>query len=70
MTAHDRRKRYYTVYLAKDDSIAASGTAQECVKQLGMKNLNSFYCMVSLNKKGLHKRYEVYIDDTPEEAYG
>ena len=63
---------YYTVYLNKDDTIVASGTAKECANAMG-KSVNCFHSMVSKNKKGIQKKYFVVIekyepDDSPEEA--
>ena len=52
---------YYTVYLNKDDSIVASGTAKECAKQMN-KSLNGFHSMVSKNKLKKQKKYTVIID--------
>lgn len=55
------RPFYYTVYLNKDDSIVASGTAKECAKQMN-KSLNGFHSMVSKNKLKKQKKYTVIID--------
>lgn len=42
---------WYTVYLTDTDEIVASGTAQECIKALGM-TYHSFYCTVSQSTLG------------------
>ena len=52
---------FYMVYRAKDDSIAAVGSAEECTKQLGYKNVHSFYSMIQLVKTGKRKKYEVIV---------
>lgn len=52
---------YYTVYLNKDESIVASGTAKECAKQMN-KSLNGFHSMVSKNRLKKQKKYTIVID--------
>ena len=57
-----RRQQYYTVYLSKTDTIVASGTADECVKQLGITK-SSFYRIVSMARDGISKKYTVLQED-------
>ena len=52
---------YYTVYLNKDDSIVAAGTAKECAEKM-KKSLNGFHSMVSKNRLKKQKKYTVVID--------
>lgn len=54
-------KIYYTVYLNKDDSVVAYGTAEECAKQM-KKSLNGFLSMVSKNTLGKQKKYTIVKD--------
>ena len=53
--------KFYMVYLAKDDTIVATGSARECTKQMGLKNENAFRNIVSKSKLGKIKKYEVII---------
>lgn len=55
------KRNYYTVYNRKNETIVAFGTADECAKQMH-RSLSSFYCTVSRNRKGLHKKYDVIVD--------
>lgn len=55
-------KRAYTIYLAKNDTIVATGTAEECANQMCIA-LSSFYSLVSRAKNQTRKKYEVFIDD-------
>lgn len=57
---------YYVIYLRKNDEVVANGTATDCMKQLGFANKNSFYSMVSKNRKGIKKKYIIYIDNQEE----
>ena len=52
------------VYLAKDDTIVATGSATECTKQMGLKNEHSFQSIVSKVKRGKLNRYEVIVSKT------
>lgn len=68
-------RKYYTVYLRKTDEIVAFGTSEECTKELGFANAGSFRSVVSKAKKGLSKKYDFIVEETPydeemEEAYG
>lgn len=46
--------------------MVANGTATDCMKQLGFANKNSFYSMVSKNRKEIKKKYIIYIDNQEE----
>ena len=56
-----RGQQYYTVYLSKTDVIVATGTADECAKQLGMLK-NSFYRLVIKSRDGIGK-YTILQED-------
>lgn len=49
---------FYIVYLAADDSIVATGNAEECARQMG-RSVNSFHCLVGRVRKGKTKKYEI-----------
>lgn len=53
-------KNYYAVYLRKSDELVACGTSAECVKQMGLKSVDSFYCLISHVLGGYNRKYEVY----------
>ncbi len=53
-----RKRKKYTVYLNKDDSIVAVGTAEECAAQMGITTA-SFYSYITKQKKGKIK-YMIY----------
>jgi hypothetical protein len=52
------------VYLAANDRIVATGSAEECTKQMGLKNVYTFYSIVSKAKSGKYSKYEVIVSDT------
>ena len=57
--------RYYTIY-GKDDDVIASGTSEECARQLGITR-PSFYTMVSKFQKGKkYYRYTAIVVDDEE----
>ena len=58
------RPKFYMVYLAKDDSIVATGSAEECAKQMGYKNVHSFYSFVQYVKSGKRKTHEIVVADS------
>lgn len=58
--------KQYTIYLAKDDSIVASGTAKECANQMGVSH-DVFRSIVSRAKNKKRKKYEVYISTGDED---
>lgn len=51
-------KKYYTVYLAKNDQIVAFGDKETCADMLGMSQ-KSFYSMISDVRAGRNKKYEI-----------
>lgn len=53
---------WYTVYLTDTDEIVASGTAQECIKALGMTR-NSFYSTVSKAALSQRHKYTFFKED-------
>lgn len=57
---------WYTVYLTDTDEIVASGTAQECIKALGMTR-NSFYCTVSRSTLGQRTKYTFFKEHIKKE---
>ena len=58
------KPKFYMVYLAADDSIVAVGSARECMKQMGIKDVFSFYSLVSKARSGKIAKYEVIVSDT------
>ena len=58
------KPKFYMVYLAADDSIVATGSAEECTKQMGFKNVNTFYSVIGKSRRGKLSRYEVIISDS------
>ena len=57
---------WYTVYLTDTDEIVASGTAQECIKALGM-TYHSFYCTVSRSTRGQRTKYTFFKEHIKKE---
>ena len=57
---------WYTVYLTDTDEIVASGTAQECIKTLGMTR-HSFYSTVSKAALGQRHKYTFFKEDIKKE---
>ena len=60
------KKTYYTVYLNKTDEVIATGTAEECRKQLDLKSINCFHSLVSKSIKGIRDKYTIvkeFVDD-------
>ncbi len=57
---------WYTVYLTDTDEIVASGTAQECIKALGMTRHN-FYCTVSQSALGQRTKYTFFKEHIKKE---
>ena len=55
-----------TVYLTDTDEIVASGTAQECIKALGMTR-NSFYSTVSQSTPGQRTKYTFFKEHIKKE---
>ena len=60
-------KNFYIIRLKKDDSIVSVGTANECVKTMGLSSVNSFRSIVSKNMKGVQNTYEIDIESIEEE---
>lgn len=56
--------KFYMVCLAKDDTIVATGSAEECTKQMGLKNNQAFRDIVSKSKLGKNKKYEVIVSNS------
>ena len=56
-------KKYYTFYREDTEEIVAFGTADQCIKKLRIKNINSFYSLVSRVKSGKNKKYKVVVED-------
>ena len=60
------KKPYYTIYLNKTDEVVATGTAEECRKQLDLKSKNCLHSLVSKSVKGRRNKYTVvkeFVDD-------
>ena len=60
-------KKYYTVYLKKDDMVVASGTSEQFRKQLGFKTLGVFYSVISRINRGISTKYEVDIQNQDDD---
>ena len=58
------KPKFYIVYLTKDDSIVATGSAKECAKQMGHKDVHSFYTLVKRVRSGECKTHEITISDS------
>lgn len=58
------KRNFYMVYRAKDDSIAAVGSAAECAKQLGYTDTHSFYTLLHRIRNGKCKTYEIIVSDS------
>jgi hypothetical protein len=61
------KPKFYMVYLAADDSIVAVGSAQECVEQMGLSSVDSFYAIVSKVRHGKRPKYEVIVTEGDED---
>jgi DNA-binding transcriptional regulator PaaX len=61
-----KRKKIYTLYLRENGEIIASGTAEECAKQMGIPE-SAFRMILSRTNRGIIKRYEAEIRDCAEE---
>lgn len=55
-----RKKLFYTVYRRSDDEIVAVGDVESCCKQLGITKVNSFYGMISRQRRGKKQKLYVY----------
>ena len=61
----EKVKNYYTIY-GKNDAVIASGSSEECARQLGITR-PSFYTMVSKFQKGKqYQRYSAVVVDDEE----
>lgn len=65
-THENKKQRYYTVYLRKDDSLIVCGTSADCAKFLGCSK-QGFYKMVCNVKKGRNRKYDIMVDDLEED---
>lgn len=61
-------KKYYTVYKESSDEIIAFGNAEQCARQLGLKDARQFHAFVSKTRSGLRKRYYVNVEDITEDV--
>lgn len=52
------QKLYYTIYLASNDEVVASGLATQCAQQMNM-TLGTFYSTVSRVNRKKNQKYEV-----------
>lgn len=52
-----KNKRYYVVYLRKNEEFQIVGTAKECAEYLGYKTVNNFYCIYWRYQKTKKGRY-------------
>lgn len=49
-------RMYYTIYLAKDDSVVAHGTIKQLARELN-RSENCVASLISKNSRGIHKKY-------------
>ena len=63
-------RKYYTIYDNTNDEIVAFGSAIECMKKMGIKDIEQFYSFVSKTRSGLRKRYTVVVDADDELPVG
>jgi hypothetical protein len=52
---------YYALYLSKTDELVCSGSARECMEQLGISK-NAFHTLVCRSRNGEIKKWDVYIE--------
>lgn len=62
-----KRRKIYTLYLRENGEVVASGTAEECAKQMGIPE-SAFRMIISRTNRGIIKRYEAEIRDYTEEG--
>lgn len=63
----DTKAKFYIIRRRKDDSIVAVGTVDECMKSMGIETKESFYSIVSRNRSGVKKTYEIDVEPLHEE---
>ena len=56
-------RKYYTIYDNTNDEVVAFGSAVDCMKKLGIKDIEQFYSFVSKTRSGLRKRYTVVAEN-------
>jgi hypothetical protein len=56
---------YYAIYLRKTDELVCSGTAKECMAQLGI-TASAFRTLVCRSRSGEIKKWDVYIEPYEE----
>ncbi len=61
-----KKTTYYTVYLAATDELVATGSAEECARELKL-TLDSFKCAVSRYRNGKRKKYVIVEDEEDTE---
>lgn len=55
------QRKHYTIYNAKDDSIVACGTAEECAAQMGCR-VNWIHKLTFLYRRGKPLKYAVIAE--------
>ena len=61
------KRKYYTIYSNESDEIIAFGSAEDCRKKLGYKNLEQFYAFVSKTRSGYRKTCTVVTEIIDED---
>ena len=61
------KPQYYAIYLRKNDTLLASGSADECRKALGCATLRAFYALTYRARSGKSAKYDVYAEDLEED---
>jgi len=56
------KRKYYTVYLTKDESVVAFGDITNIARMLGLSK-STVRPMISKASKGEYKKYEIEIEE-------
>lgn len=62
------KPKFYIIRRRKDDSIVAVGSVEECMASMGIESRFSFHSIVSRNRAGVSKTYEIDIELLDEEV--
>ena len=60
-----KKRKYYTVYLTKDESVVAFGDIKNVAEMLGLKE-STVRPMICRARKGEHQTYEVEVEELLE----
>ena len=59
-------QKYYALYLRKTDELVCSGSAKECMAELGISK-SAFHTLVCKSRSGKIKKWDVYVEPYNEE---